>query len=612
MHTQCSRFAFTLLAGLTLAPMVFAQETLPRPDPAFNGKIGRTAKESIPDFPKEVHAPKGAPNILLIMTDDVGFGASSTFGGPIPTPALDRLAHNGLRYNQFHTTALCSPTRAALITGRNHHTAATGIDHGDGNRFSGVQHVDAEERGHDRRGAEAERLQHGMVRQEPQRPRLAFERRPGRSICGRPDWVSNTSTASSAATPTSGIRRSSRTRRPSSPDTRRQPDTSSTSDLADKAIALDPHAACGGARPAVLRLLRARHRARAASRAEGMDRQIQGPFDQGWDKVREETLARQKAMGVDPRRARSSRRGPKEIPAWDSLSADQKRLYARMMEVYAAALAHADYHIGRVLDSIAESGELDNTLVIFIQGDNGASAEGTLQGTTNEVGTAANGVTEDLPYLLSMIDELGGPKTYNHYPVGWAHAMDTPFQWTKQVASHFGGTRNGLVISWPERIKAGGEHPLAVPPRHRHRADDPRGRRTRAARRVERREAKADRRREHGLHVRRREGREARHTTQYFELARQSRHVPRRLDRQHDAAAPAVDTFGGTVDPDDFKWELYHVADDFSQADDLAASNPEKLARAAGPVRRGGRKRQRLSARLPASRSGGTPQSGRA
>jgi arylsulfatase A-like enzyme len=144
---------------------------------------------------------------------------------------------------------------------------------------------------------------------------------------------------------------------------------------------------------------------------------------------------------------------PEQMPAWDSLSADQKRLYARMMEVYAGALAHADHHIGRLLDAVEQSGQLDNTLVVFMMGDNGASAEGSLQGTTNEVATAANSVTESLPFLLSMIDDLGGPLTYNHYPVGWAHAMDTPMQWTKQIASHFGGTRNGMVISWPARIK---------------------------------------------------------------------------------------------------------------------------------------------------------------
>jgi arylsulfatase A-like enzyme len=160
-------------------------------------------------------------------------------------------------------------------------------------------------------------------------------------------------------------------------------------------------------------------------------------------------------LGVVPPNTKLTER-PNQIPAWDSLSADQKRLYARMMEVYAGALSHADYNIGRLLDAVEQSGQMDNTLVIFMMGDNGASAEGTLQGTTNEVGTAANGVKESLPFLLSMIDELGGPRAYNHYPVGWAHAMDAPMQWTKQIASHFGGTRNGMVISWPARIKERG------------------------------------------------------------------------------------------------------------------------------------------------------------
>jgi len=176
-----------------------------------------------------------------------------------------------------------------------------------------------------------------------------------------------------------------------------------------------------------------------------------GQFDQGWDKVREETLARQKKLGVVPVNTDLSKR-PDQIPAWDSLSADQKRLYAHMMEVYAGALSFADNQIGRLVDEVEQSGQRDNTLVFFIMGDNGASAEGSLQGTTNEVATAGNGVKEDLPFLLSQIDNLGGPLTYNHYPVGWAHAMDAPMQWTKQVASHFGGTRNGMVISWPAKI----------------------------------------------------------------------------------------------------------------------------------------------------------------
>src|SRR5262249_39326681 len=182
-------------------------------------------------------------------------------------------------------------------------------------------------------------------------------------------------------------------------------------------------------------------------------------FDHGWDEQRKQTLEQQIKLGVVPKGTKLTPR-PKEIPAWDSLDADRKKVYARMMEVYAGALAHCDHQIGRVIDAIAETGELDNTLIIYIQGDNGASAEGTLQGTTNEVATAANGVKEDIKYLLSMIDKLGGPETYNHYPVGWCHAMNSPMQWTKQVASHFGGVRKGAGISWPKRVQArGGARP---------------------------------------------------------------------------------------------------------------------------------------------------------
>jgi arylsulfatase len=179
---------------------------------------------------------------------------------------------------------------------------------------------------------------------------------------------------------------------------------------------------------------------------------FKGYFDKGWDTVREETLARQIEQGVVPANTKLTER-PKEIPAWDSLSANQKRVYARMMEVYAGCLSFCDFNIGRVIQAIEDTGELDNTIMIYIMGDNGASAEGTLQGLSNEVGVAANGLEENIDYLVSIIDQLGGPLTYNHYPVGWANALDTPFKWSKQIASHYGGTRNGLVISWPARIK---------------------------------------------------------------------------------------------------------------------------------------------------------------
>src|SRR6185437_15417375 len=267
---------------------------------------------------------------------------------------------------------------------------------------------------------------------------------------------------------------------------------------------------------------------------------------------------------------------PEQIPAWDTLSADQKRLFAHMMEVYAANLSYADHQIGRLLDAIEESGQTDNTLVIFIMGDNGASAEGSMQGTTNEVGTAGNGVPESLPYLLSMMDELGGPLTHNHYPVGWAHAMDSPMQWTKQVASHFGGTRNGMVVSWPARIKDKGgirsqfSHLIdLVPTIYEATGITPPD----VMDGVEQKpldgtslvytfdDAKAPNR----------------HTTQYFELVGNRAIYKDGWMASTTPLRPPWVTVGSKAAPDDFKWELYNIDEDFSQANNLAEKNPEKL-----------------------------------
>jgi arylsulfatase len=300
-----------------------------------------------------------------------------------------------------------------------------------------------------------------------------------------------------------------------------------------------------------------------------------GQFDQGWDKVREETLARQIKLGIVPANTQLTKR-PEQIPAWDSLSADQKRLYAHMMEVYAGALSYADNQIGRLLDSLEQSGQLDNTIVFFIMGDNGASAEGTLQGTTNEVATAANGVKESLPYLLSMIDQLGGPTTYNHYPVGWAHAMDSPMQWTKQVASHFGGTRNGLVISWPAKINGkGGIRPQfchvidIVPTIYEAIGITP--------------PTVMD-----GVQQKPLEGvslvytfnganAPTRHTTQYFELVgNRAIYKDGWMANTTPLRLPWV-TVGYEPSPDDFKWELYNINEDFSQSNNLTEKNPDKL-----------------------------------
>src|SRR5499427_360764 len=320
------------------------------------------AKDSTPDFPKGVEAPQGAPNILLILTDDVGFGASSTFGGPIQTPNFQRLANSGLRYNMFHTTALCSPTRAALITGRNHHSVASGVITEFATGYPGYNSLIPKSAG-------------SVGESDQWHPALYENTRPIEPYVGNSQYILD-------------------------------------QDLADKAIAwMRMQHALAPTKPWFLYYATGTAHAPHHAPKEWIAK-YKGQFDQGWDKVREETLARQIKRGVVPADTQLTTR-PEQIPAWDSLSPDQKRLYAHMMEVYAGALSHADNEIGRVVDAVRDSGQLDKTLIIYEMGDNGASAEGTLQGTTNEVATAANGVKEDLPFLLSMIDQLGGPITYN-------------------------------------------------------------------------------------------------------------------------------------------------------------------------------------------------------
>jgi arylsulfatase len=302
---------------------------------------------------------------------------------------------------------------------------------------------------------------------------------------------------------------------------------------------------------------------------------FKGKFDLGWDQQREVTLANQKRLGIVPADTVLTPR-PAQIPAWDSLNDDQKKVYARMMEVYVAAVAQSDYEIGRILDSLQESGQLDNTLVIYIEGDNGASGEGTLQGTTNEMGELAP-EPESLPFLVSMIDQLGSDRTYNHYPVGWAHAMDTPFQWTKQVASHFGGTRNGMCMSWPQRIKSHGEirsqfhHVIDIVPTILEAAGI-------QAPLVLNGTAQKPLEGVSMMYTFDASKAPTRHSTQYFEIAANrglyqdgwiASTTPLRLPWQVSGVEP---------DPDDFPWELYNVNEDFSQAKNLAKDNPKKLS----------------------------------
>jgi len=571
------RLAVPLTLSLALLAMLAgsaaAQDVLPRPDAPFKGKIGRLAKDSKPDFPKAVEPPKGAPNILLILTDDVGFGASSTFGGPIQTPTFTRVADAGLKYNAFHTTALCSPTRAALIAGRNHHSVASGSitefatgfpgynslvpksagtvaqvlrDYGYGTSWFGKMHNVP-----DWMSSQAGPFDlwpnglgfdyfYGFIGGDSDQwhPALYENKTPIEPYLGNPSYILN-------------------------------------NDLADKAIVwMRMQHALAPQKPWLLYYATGTDHAPHHAPKEWIAK-YKGQFDQGWDKVREETLARMIKMGIVPASTQLTKR-PDQIPAWDSLSADQKRLYARMMEVYAGALSHADHEIGRIIDAVQEAGQLDNTLVIYIMGDNGASAEGTLQGTTNEVATAANGVTESLPFLLSQIDQLGGPTTYNHYPVGWAHAMDTPMQWTKQVASHFGGTRNAMAIAWPARIKDKG----GLRPQFCHTIDI-------VPTIYEAIGVKAPTVLD-GVKQKPIEGTSlvyswanatapTRHTVQYFEMFGNRAIYKNGWMASTTPLRLPWETSGSDPSPDDFKWELYNINDDFSQAKNLVAANPAKL-----------------------------------
>ena len=566
------------LALLGVSISASAQDVLPRPEPSFKGKIGRTAAESTPDFPKGITAPKGAPSVLLILTDDVGFSASSTFGGAIPTPTMDQLAKAGLRYNTFHTTALCSPTRSSLITGRNHHTNATGVITEFATGFPGYNSLMPKSSGtigeilkqngyntawfgKNHNVPDWQSSQAGPFDLWP--TALGFEYFYG-FIGGDTDqWHSAIFEGT----------------KPIEPEEQQGPNPKHFDELmADKAIAwIRQQHSLAPDKPFFAYyapgLTHAPHHAPKEWIAK-----FKGQFDQGWDKLREETFARQIKMGVIPANTQLTAR-PKEFPGWYSLNADQKRLYARMMEVYAGSLAYVDYNIGRVIKAVEDAGELDNTLIIYEMGDNGASGEGTLQGLANEVGVAANAVEESIPYLLSIIDDLGGPKTYNHYPVGWAHAMDTPFQWTKQVASHFGGTRNDLVISWPKRIKDNGglrtqfSHVIDIVPTILEAAG------VKAPTMI------------NGVKQTPIEGKSlvytfdnakapTRHPTQYFELLANrgiydngwmANTSPERLPWA--PPAPGV----ASANPEDFKWELYNITEDFSQATNLAAKNPAKL-----------------------------------
>jgi arylsulfatase A-like enzyme len=423
---------------------------LPRPEPAFGGSIGLTTTDSASDFPQPISAPQQAPNILLIMTDDVGFGAAGSFGGPIPTPTLDRVASNGIKYNRFHTTALCSPTRAALLTGRNPHNANTGIIMERCLGYPGYNSILPKSCGTIAEVLRQNGYNTAWFGKNHNTPTwelsangpfdhwptgLGFEYFYGFLGGDCNQWAPPVYENTTPLDPYLG-----------------NPDYHLDTDLADKASHwIEQQKAIAPDKPFFA------YYAPGATHAphhvpEEWIQLFKGQFDHGWDKQRELTWQKQLEMGIIPEGTGRTPR-PDNIPEWDSLPTEEQELYSRMMEVYAGFLNFTDHNIGRVIQAVERTGQLDNTLIIYIMGDNGSSGEGTLQGTANELAIVGNGESESLDYLYSIKDGLGGPLYYNHFPVGWCWAMNTPFQWMKRYASHFGGMRNGMAMSWPNQIK---------------------------------------------------------------------------------------------------------------------------------------------------------------
>ena len=517
----------------------------------------------------EVQAPPGAPNVVIVLIDDIGFGHSSAFGGPIRMPTLDRMAQGGLRYNRFHTTALCSPTRVALLTGHNHHANNAGAIMELATAFPG----------------------NTGVRPRSITPLAEILRQNGFSTAAfgkyheTPPWEVSVSgpydrwptgsgfdkfygfiggeTNQWAPTIFDGVTRV---------EHRKSPDYHFTTDMTDQAINwVSAQQALTPDKPFYMYFATGATHAPHHAPKEWIAK-YKGEFSGGWDKLREDTFARQKKMGIIPADTKLTPR-PKEIPAWDDMNADQKRLFERQMETFAGFGEHTDHEVGRLVAQLEAIGELDNTLFFYIVGDNGSSAEGGPEGTYNEM-MALNGIGGKAEQMMAHIDNWGGPTTFAHFAIGWAWAGNTPFQWTKQVASHFGGTRNGMVLHWPHSIQAKGEirsqfhHVIDVAPTALEAVKLPQPKMV------------------NGVQQRPLDGMSLlysadapqaadRRTTQYFEMFGNrgiyhegwvacTRHSIPWLMAQNPPLSSDV-------------WELYNVDKDFSQAHNLAAKEPAKL-----------------------------------
>jgi arylsulfatase A-like enzyme len=561
--------------GSPSATMTLDGKQLPPPPLKFGGVIKESAKDSKPWWPPRVVPPKGAPNVLLIMTDDQGYGVNGTFGGVIPTPSLDRIAKAGLRYTQFHSTALCSPTRAALITGRNHHSAGFGVISELSTGYPGYDSIITPDKatigtilqdngyatswfGKNHNTPPFQYSKAGPFDQWPSG--MGFQYFYGFMGGETDQWTPYLFRDHTQIYPWIG-----------------KPGYNLITDMADEAI--DHVKQLNAAAPEtpffVYYVPGGSHSPHNPTK-EWIDK-FKGKFDTGWNAMREEIFANQKRLGVIPANTQLTA-WPDGLPKWETLTADEKKLFARQAEVFAGYTAYTDHEIGRVIQAVEDMGKLDNTLIIYIAGDNGTSPEGTLLGTPNQY-TAYNGILKvPVEEQLQFYDKWGSAETYPHMAVAWSWAFDTPFKWTKQVASHFGGTRQGLAISWPGHINDPGgvrtqfHHIIDIVPTI-----------------LEATGVKAPET-VNGIKQSPIEGVSMAYTfdkknatapsvrkTQYFELM-SNRGIYN--DGWYANTTPPVGPWvlnSPMPDVNAYKWELYNLKDDYSQANDLAAKMPDKL-----------------------------------
>lgn len=571
--------ALVLASASWSAPQAPERTALPAVPAGFSGTLNATEQGSTPYVPVGLAAPKGAPNVLLVMTDDVGFSAASSFGGPVPTPHLDQLAERGLRYNRFHTTAICSPTRAALLTGRNHHAVGTGFLADVPSPYPGYTTRIPRSAATIARILRDNGYNTAMFGKDHNVPTV--DRSPAGPFEHWPTGRGFETFYGFVAGDTNQWRPALFEGTTPVDLSHREPGRLLDEDLIDRAINwLHNQQASAPGKPFFMYYAPGTAHAPLQAPGEWIAR-FRGKFDDGWDAERETILARQIRDGIVPPGTRLAQRPP-EIPAWEGLSEAERAVYARYMEVFAGMLAYQDAQFGRLMAEVERMGLADNTLVIYVQGDNGGSGEGGHRGTLNELAHLSGGAGEmpvAVEWLADNLDVLGGPDTYLGFPVGWALATSTPFPWVKQIASHLGGVRNGMVISWPGRITSQGEirsqyhHVIDVLPTILEAAGIP------APETVD------------GVPQQPIDGismlqsfaggdSAPGRSTQYYEILgnRGIYHEgwlantrPRNMPWQIAQVRAGSDVSG-------YDWELYNLEEDFSQSRDLAAQHPEKLA----------------------------------